>query len=542
MEGLVPMNSLRSYLWLTLLAVIVAYVGRGLLIRSYQPERSNQYKWGAFHVHSTLSDGYEHISGIAKQARTARTDFVLLTDHGTPHPESSLIRETVSGVQFIGGSEVESANGHLIVIAPDTVPLFKLPRAPTEAVRDIKTWDGLSVVTYPEDPEIGWNYWEEGFVPNGLEIMNITSYFRASTWPQRFRWALFLPFNHYYYLKALQPPDYALERWDEFLKRAPVWAFFASNAHGGFALTKNYHLRTPSYTSIFSYVGLGVPRNADLEHSIRTGNFFSVVRGAGEPQRFQFGVRTKHGIYSAGSQVEGPASVFVGIEVEELVTLLIIKRNGRVVINTQEHSASIELATPGVYRAEIYLTEHPFLGPRIPWIVSNPIFIDVNFPLAETSPNQCKDIQKIPLKQLVVETDDESTAEWKVTDTGGELRYQLSQTTQTNVDRWVALALREPLTLSKWNSFFIEAESEEPMRYWLEVRAGNQNYQTSIAVGPNQQQQISLPFSEFYRVFGKRTGLPAARSDSVFIVVSTSNSRTGFSSQLLVKKLGLCRL
>ncbi len=536
------MKSRRRYLWLVLLAVLVAYVGRGFSIRSYQPERSDRYQWGAFHVHSSLSDGLDPVPAIAEQALAARTDFILLTDHGAPHPEASLLRETVSDVRFIGGLEVGVADGHLIVVAPETVPPFKLPRGPTEAVRDIEAWGGLSVVTYPEDPETGWDYWGEDFVPNGLEIINITSYFRASTWPQRLRWALFLPFNHHYYLKAIRPPDYALERWDEFLERAPVWGFYASNAHGGFAVTESYRPRIPSYASTFAYVGLGVPLDADPERSIRAGNFFALVRGAGEPQRFEFGARTNGEIHPAGSRVEGPASVFAEVEVKELVTRLVVKRDGLVVSDARERSVSVETAAPGVYRAEVYLPEHPLLHPGVPWIVSNPIFIDVEFQPLVPPPRECVDIETIPLAQLQVEADDESETEWDVTATGGELRYQLSQTTPDKVDRWVALALRRPLTLSKWNGFFIEAESDEPMRYWLEVRAGYRSYQTSVAVGPDRPNRISLPFSEFYKVFGKRTGLPEERIDSLFLTVSTSNTRTGFSSRLVVRKLGLCRL
>jgi len=106
------------------------------------------------------------------------------------------------------------------------------------AVADIDAWGGFSILTYPEDPTHRWQYWEEDFAPDGIEIINVTSYFRASSIWKRLDWALFSIFNRYYYISGFTAPEYALERWDELLRRAPVWGFYAANAHGGFPVTE----------------------------------------------------------------------------------------------------------------------------------------------------------------------------------------------------------------------------------------------------------------------------------------------------------------
>ena len=137
-----------------------------------------------------MSDGLAPLEEIAVQARGARVGVVLLSDHGPPHREASLFDETMGGVRFIGGSEVGMPEGHLIVSGVDALPDYHLPPFPPDAVLDVRTWGGFSVLTYPEDPTHRWGYWEEDFTPDGIEIINVTSYFRASSHWDKLDWAV----------------------------------------------------------------------------------------------------------------------------------------------------------------------------------------------------------------------------------------------------------------------------------------------------------------------------------------------------------------
>ncbi len=49
--------------------------------------------------------------------------------------------------------------------------------------------------------------------------------------------------------------------------------------------------------------------------------------------------------------------------------------NGKRIFSSNEKSISYDAASPGTYRVEVYLTERSPLGKKIPWIVSNPIFL-----------------------------------------------------------------------------------------------------------------------------------------------------------------------
>ena len=503
---------------------------RGLFLIGYEPARSDSYIWGAFHVHSTLSDGLAPLEEIARQAREARVYFVFLSDHGPPHPKAALLNETVGGVRFIGGSEVGLPEGHLIVSDVASLPNYHLPPFPPDAAAEARAWGGFSVLTYPEDPTERWLYWEEDFVPDGIEIINVTSYFRASSHWTKLAWAVFSLFNRFYYISSFEPPTYALERWDALLERGDVFAVFAANAHGGFPLTEDLTIGVPSYETAMGFVGLGIePRFKDApEEAIRQGKFFAIVRGAGEPRRFAF----------TRSDKDDTLRVIVDVDVDGLAPRLVLKRNGAVVAETEEGELVHPAREPGIYRAEVYLRDHKLLDPSVPWILSNAIRVDADPVLAASLELQCDAVDAIDLEEFAVEKDDASTASLE----GSlELSYHLSQATPDDVNHWVALAHRKPFDLSDYRGIYLEAASPEAMRYWLELRAGDRSYYASFKLEGNGVDSVTIPWRKFYAMFGGHEEIPLSEIDALFIIVNTANSRTGFSSELRLQKLGACR-
>jgi hypothetical protein len=515
-------------LGVALAGVLLLVLARGLLLVGYAPVRSDRYLWGAFHVHSTMSDGLLSLDEIARAAKAARVSFILLSDHGAPNPEAATLARTIDGVRFIGGSEVGIPDGHLIVSDVRDVPRYHMPPYPPDAVRDAHDWGGIAVVTYPEDPVQQWRYWASDFTPDGIEIINVTSYFRASSLRQKLSWAVFSLFNRYYYIHGFEPPTYALKRWDELLERGHVNAFYANNAHGGFPLTETRTVSVPSYETALGYVGLGIdPRYRDRPmQAIRRGDFFAVVRAAGEPERFE--------ITESGGEVR------VDLEAARYRARVDLKRNGVVVASTE--SGSIRYAAKqGVYRAEVYLLDHPLLADDVPWILSNAIFVGMEPTPTAPKRLECDSIDEIQLGELHVEKDDESQASLETEASGGlGLSYHLSQSTPEKVDRWVALALRKKLDLSGYKGIYMQARAPERMRYWVEVRAGDDGHYASVELDPAGSAS-AVPWERFYPTVGDRRAVPLADIDALFVAVNTSSSRTGFSSRLTLSKLGFCR-
>jgi hypothetical protein len=522
------MSSVRRVTLAALALGLAVLLFRGLSLTIYSPETSDSYVYGAFHVHSTLSDGLAPLEEIARQAKEARVGFVMLSDHGAPHPEAATLKRTIDGVRFIGGSEVGVPDGHLIVSDVPELPLYTLPPFPPDAVRDVAAWGGMSVVTYPEDPVYRWGYWEEDLAPDGIEIVNVTSYFRGSSLWRKLGWAFFSLFNRNYYVSGFQAPKEALAHWDDLLSRGPVHGFYAANAHGGFPLTEERTIGIPSYRTAMGYVGLAVdPRYREApEQAIRRGEFFSLVRAAGEPRRFEF-------TEDAGALVVNLESTTSGARID-------LKRDGSVIESTSASELRLASPLPGVYRVEVYLEDHPLLADDVPWILSNALFVgERKAPPGDAFP-ACETIDAVPLEELGLEMDDESEATLERLPSGAlELSYQLSQKTPEKIDRWVALARRKPIDLSSYRGIAIQGVAPSPMRYWVEVRSGDDGHYASVLF-PTPGVAV-IPWERFYPTLGQRRPIPLASIDALFVTVNTSSSRTGFSAELTLDALGFCR-
>ncbi len=516
----------RRAIGVALALALGGLVARGIFLATYSPVTSDAYVWGAFHVHSTLSDGLAPIEKIALEAKEARVGFVMLSDHGAPHPEAATLKRTIEGVRFIGGSEVGLPDGHLIVSDVRELPRYTLPPFPPDAVADTAAWGGISVVTYPEDPVHRWSYWEEDLAPDGIEIVNVTSYFRRSSLLQKLSWAFFSTFNRNYYISGFEAPVEALARWDELLSRGHVNGFYAANAHGGFPLTQERTIGIPSYRTAMSYVGLAVEeryREAP-EEAIRRGEFFSLVRAAGEPERFEFRVS------------EG--AIVVSLETEIESASIELKRDGKVVRSTKEKELRLPAPAAGVYRVEVYLEDHPLLRGDVPWILSNPLFVGPPRAPAPRERLVCESVEPVPLDALRLEMDDESEGAIAFDAAAGvKLSYTLSRKTPEKVDRWVALALRKPMNLSPYRGIQVWGRSPGPMRYWIEVRSGDDGHYASVLLPGT----AVIPWERFYPTVGPKRPIPLTSIDALFVSVNTSSSKTGFSSELALEFLGFCR-
>jgi hypothetical protein len=360
------------------LAMIV-YVATGLRLASYAPQRSDAYLWGVYHVHSTMSDGLQSPEEIAAQARATGVSLVLLTDHGRPNLASSSFRKRIDGVTIVGGSEASLPDGHLTFFGTQEVPGFRLSSFPPEAVDDARGWGGFPVLAYPDDPDYGWRYWDSDLRPGGIEVLNLFTCLRGAAWADRLLLAMYYPFSHFYFLKSITVPAESLVHWDSFLRRDKIWGFEASDAHGGFRIGSRLSMKVPSYADTFSFVGMGISRRYqfDPEAAVRSGDFFNCVRGAGEPERFEFSAHQDFHDFPSGSDVPLNSSLHVEVRAEKQTVRVVLKKDGAVMREVVADHLDLENAGAGVYRVEVFLMAHPLLRADVPWILSNPIFVGV---------------------------------------------------------------------------------------------------------------------------------------------------------------------
>ncbi|HPB26662.1 MAG TPA: hypothetical protein PLU41_02185 [Acidobacteriota bacterium] len=503
------------------------------------------YCWGAFHVHSTYSDGLGTLPEIAAAARDRGLSFVILGDHGSPNPAAGALDRIVGGVRFYGGSETSHPDGHLLVAGLNRIPRYVLPPSPPDAIADVQTLGGFTVLLYPEWAKYRWRYWEDDFRPQGIEVLNLFSALREAGVIQQIDVVMTAPFGDFHILKALRRPQAEIRRWDELLARGMTFGFYGLDFHGGFRSILELPVRVPSYRMGFGLLALGI-RRTDAGNplaAVRRGDFFSVIRAAAEPDRFEFCARQDGLTITPGRTVSGRTDLEIEVAVSGYVTRIVLFRDGESFRQTDAGRLELADAPDGMYRVEVYLRDHPSLAMGVPWICSNPIGIGdrwTNPAVDETAPPAAR--SSIDWKRFRVETDAVSHATFTTAGSDGEFAYTLIRPDNPGNPRWCALALREPLDLSGGRGVYIDARSDPEMRYNLELRSGDRWYYASFRAGPDGEgRSVCIPFRRFYRVGGGREPLPLDAIDGLFVTISSQNAMAGFSGRLHVREIGWYR-
>ncbi|MBN2432622.1 MAG: CIA30 family protein [Acidobacteria bacterium] len=589
---------LRRFLWLMLGAVALSVLAWLMSVRpyiGYVPVRSDAWQWMAFHVHSTMSDGHGTPEEIARAARVSGIGMVILADHGRPNPAAAAFRETFDGVTIIGGSEANLPEGHLIGFGMTAVPPYWLPPWPPDALSDLTEWGGAGAVAYPEDAVFRWQYWEPGFRPAMLEVLNPSTVFRRLGGWEKTRLVAAFGLSEYAFLDFLAPPVAELARWDQLLADGPVFALFGLNAHGGVHLGGGLRLPVPSYAALFNLWAVGLTESeADPEEALRRGEYFCCLRGAAEPARLCFDAVHGKRVYPVGNwTVPAEASLRLDVAVDGYTPRLVLRRDGRQIREIVDRELVVDRPTPGVYRAEIYLTDHPLLAPDVPWILTNPLRVTpgsagesppapvrtpsagagesdhpksrpkqtaqasppTDGPVESTGPTNppadldgtlfpngiSPDLRLVDPSVFHIEKDAETTATYAAVSGVWTLDYHLAEHQTGGDNRWVALADRSRRDLSEYSGFHIRAWSDTQRRYYVEIRSGDRWYYASFKCYPGRETVCHVPFSRFYRVLNGRQPIPLADIDSWFITQSNYTGPAGFSARLKLLEIGFYR-
>lgn len=166
---------------LVLLAAAYVAFGVGLLrergarrdLGATRPAGSDEAR-GAYHVHTTASDGRGTLDDVVQAAKAAGLRFVVVTDHNVRFPEGPEYRD---GVLVVPATEVSTPFGHVVALG--------LPRALTDEERGsdplgaIRALGGEAILAHPLHPRRPFTGWGRG--PwRGFEIVsNDTSWHRA---------------------------------------------------------------------------------------------------------------------------------------------------------------------------------------------------------------------------------------------------------------------------------------------------------------------------------------------------------------------------
>jgi len=375
------------------LAGVAALVGLALPFREvvrFQPGRPRSPPAdgteirGAIHVHSNRSDGRASPEAIARAARQAGLDFVILTDH---QDYQALGRDRYEeGVLLLTGIEISAQGGHIAALGISE-PDFRFDVDPRSVISDIGELGGFSVACHPfsRHPD---RRWEDGSV-NGydaLEVVNWAENVEPLSWAALAGFAA-SPLNaRYGLLRGLGPIGDGLRLWDELSSRRPMVGLAAADAHGGIRLAPGWFFPFPGYQQSFElwsdHLLLREPLEGDpaadrsrVLEALRAGRLFFALDGLAPAAGFRFFVRAP-GAAMMGESVELGDGVNLEVQAPEAPVEIVLRKDGRETLRLAGPRLSYRAFGSGVYRVEVFWRgkDSP-VAPDIPWIVSNPIYL-----------------------------------------------------------------------------------------------------------------------------------------------------------------------
>lgn len=215
------------------------------LVESTAPARAPR---GAFHVHSTQSDGRATPEEIAQAAADEGLNFVILADHNL---EELAPPRFVNGVLLIQGVELSTRSGHVVAVG--------MPRGLTKEEREegnvfelVRALGGHTFIAHPEQKKQPFTDWERGAHATGLELYSADSMFRTAQQRPFTRFgpaaAAWLTNSTHGLLTIVEAQPEVSRRLLALHSERPYVAVCAHDAHG-----------LPSYASEFRALALYLP-------------------------------------------------------------------------------------------------------------------------------------------------------------------------------------------------------------------------------------------------------------------------------------------
>ena len=208
---------------------------------------------GAFHIHSTLSDGRGTPSQIAQAAKSAGLQFIILADHNL---QTLSLPTFEHGVLVITGVEASTWQGHLVAVgARGGLHRLEWEQDPVWRAQQL---GALTIIAHPVQPFVGWTEAESAGRADGMELYSANSLF-FSAWKHPL--TLMLPAAAAYLtnpMHGLMILSRAQEESTQLLLdlsvRGPKLAVCAQDAHG-----------FPPYELEFRAFSLHVPLTGELQ-------------------------------------------------------------------------------------------------------------------------------------------------------------------------------------------------------------------------------------------------------------------------------------
>jgi hypothetical protein len=514
---------------------------------------------GAFHIHTTRSDGALDKSQVAAAAARAGMQFAIFTDHGdgTRPPDPPAY---IDGVLCMDGVEISTNGGHYVALGMAPAP-YPLGGEADAVAEDVARLGGFGVAAHPisERGALSWSDWS---VPiDGLEWLSADS-----EWRDESRWRLSRAFVDYLWRPAgalasiLDRPVAALARWDVLTARRRVVGLAGHDAHGGIGSespnAKGRRVHVPSYESSFRTFGVYVtlptfttPNPADhadvLIRALREGAVFTAIDAVAAPAALEFRAEAADGItvHSGGIVPDGSDrvrfTVRAAVPAGATITLL---RGGTPVAQGDGGALEHTDDRRGAYRVEVSVRGAPGT-PSVPWLVSNPIYWFAGPPSDAASPPEAAPIGRVPLASGSWDLEGALSSDSSVTGEGvrGTLTYQLGAGAPAS--QFAAMVKNieglEPATA--WLVF--RASADRPVRVSVQLRfasRGGARWVRSVYLDQNER-EVRVPIDRLKPADSRDPLPPLAEATSILFVADLTNARPGAQGRVTVTDLATGR-
>ena len=353
---------------------------------SPQDPRFKEYR-GIIHAHTSLGG---HSTGsfdeLISAANANDLDFVIMTEHYTDLYDTSAL--TLNGFYgktlFIGGNEIDTADGDRFLMIPGSADAASLRKMPTTAVLEkLHSENRLALITYPEK----FNSWDSNF--DGDEVFSLHTQMKKAN-PFTLFFDLIWSYPAYPELTLathFHRPEANLKKFDEIAAKRPISLTVGTDAHSniGFHLfgddagNKLLSLKLDPYQRIFRIARVHVLLPADqpvtrqsIVYALRSRHSYIGLDSLADSSGFSLTVE-------GGSAIMGDEAPLAGsgrlIATSPLNARIVLMKNGEKTAETSGKQMAADITGPGSYRVELYLDQLGSPVDKIPWIISNPIYV-----------------------------------------------------------------------------------------------------------------------------------------------------------------------
>lgn len=348
----------------------------------------NDYK-GVIHVHTAIgghSTGNfdELIGGAAK----SDLDFVVMTEHTNALYDTSALtlQGKIGDTLFVNGQEVETATDRFLLLtgSADAGKANKISTA--DFLQTIRAQNKLAFITYPEKHKT----WDADF--DGIEVFSLHT--NAKRMNPAFA-ALDALWSYYSYpelvlAKYFRRPDQNLKQYDEITKTRKSTLFAGTDAHSniGFHLfgddagNKLISIKIDDYATIFramrNHVLIEKGESLTTEtllDALKKGRCFIGLDVLSDTGGFSFTANVGAESKQMGDEIVLTENLILKISAPQTARFVIFKNGEQVHEETSQAQISFPAKETGTYRTEIYLDSLGAPFDKMPWIISNPIYI-----------------------------------------------------------------------------------------------------------------------------------------------------------------------